>query len=83
MRKHLDVVRKMYLLRFPDEYVSALTLQQLRGREGSRIRQVYRHCAEKWGFHPVQEDAESVTFEKNFEYDEESCYRRLQEVIEK
>ena len=48
-RKHLDVVRKMYLLRFPDEDVSALTLQQLRGREGSRIRQVYRHCAEKWG----------------------------------
>ena len=41
------------------------------------------HCAEKWGFHPVQEDAESVTFEKNFEYDEESCWKRLQEVIEK
>ena len=41
------------------------------------------HCAEKWGFHPVCEDAESVTFEKNFEYDEESCWNRLQEVIEK
>ena len=41
------------------------------------------HCAEKWGFHPVREDAESVTFEKNFEYDEESCWNRLQEVIEK
>mgnify|MGYP001539141138 CR=1 FL=1 len=40
------------------------------------------HCAEKWGFHPVCEDAESVTFEKNFEYDEESCWKRLQEVIE-
>ena len=39
------------------------------------------HCAEKWGFHPVQEDAESVTFEKNFEYDEGSCWKRLQEVI--
>ena len=31
---------------------------------------------------PVCEDAESVTFEKNFEYDEESCWKRLQEVIE-
>ena len=41
------------------------------------------HCAEKWGFHPVCEDAESVTFEKNFEYDEESCWKRLQEVIER
>ena len=44
---------------------------------------VARHCAEKWGFHPVREDAESVTFKKNFEYDEESCWNRLQEVIEK
>ena len=36
-RKHLDVVRKMYMMRFPDEDVSGLTLQQLRGREGSRM----------------------------------------------
>jgi CRISPR-associated protein Cas1 len=36
-RKHLEVVRKMYLMRFPNEDVSKLTLQQLRGREGSRI----------------------------------------------
>lgn len=47
-RKHLDVVRKMYLMRFPDEDVSGLTLQQLRGREGSRIRKVYRQMSEKW-----------------------------------
>ena len=37
-RKHLDVVRKMYQLRFPDEDISRLTMQQLRGREGSRVR---------------------------------------------
>lgn len=36
-RKHLAVVRKMYQLRFPDEDVSHLTMQQLRGREGSRV----------------------------------------------
>lgn len=30
--KHLDVVRKMYQLRFPDEDISRLTMQQLRGR---------------------------------------------------
>ena len=35
-RKHLDVVRKMYQLRFPNEDVSHLTMQKLRGREGSR-----------------------------------------------
>lgn len=47
-RKHLEVVRKMYMMRFPDEDVSALTLQQLRGREGSRIRRVYKNAAKQW-----------------------------------
>ena len=44
-RKHLAVVRKMYQLRFPDEDVSHLTMQQLRGREGSRVRSAYRSAA--------------------------------------
>lgn len=47
-RKHLDVVRKMYMMRFPDEDVSGLTLQQLRGREGSRIRKVYKEASKRW-----------------------------------
>lgn len=48
-RKHLDVVRKMYQLRFPDENVAHLTMQQLRGREGSRVRNVYRAYAKETG----------------------------------
>lgn len=48
-RKHLAVVRKMYEMRFPGEDVSHLTLQQLRGREGSRVRGIYKTQAEKWG----------------------------------
>lgn len=48
-RKHLAVVRKMYQLRFPDEDVAHLTMQQLRGREGSRIRTVYRTAAKETG----------------------------------
>lgn len=47
-RMHIAVVRKMYQLRFPDEDVSGLTLQQLRGREGSRIRKVYQQSAKRW-----------------------------------
>lgn len=47
-RKHLDVVRKMYIIRFPEEDVSGLTLQQLRGREGSRIRKIYREASKTW-----------------------------------
>ena len=48
-RKHLAVVRRMYQLRFPDEDVSHLTMQQLRGREGSRVRNVYRKAAKETG----------------------------------
>lgn len=47
-RSHVNVARKMYQMRFPNEDVSGLTIQQLRGREGSRIRKVYKEAAEKW-----------------------------------
>lgn len=47
-RKHIAVARKMYQLRFPNEDVSTLTMQQLRGREGSRVRRIYRECAQKF-----------------------------------
>lgn len=47
-RHHLNVVRKMYALRFSGEDVSSLTLQQLRGREGSRMRSAYRAASKKW-----------------------------------
>ena len=47
-RSHLAVAKKMYQMRFPDEDVSGLTMQQLRGREGSRIRSIYRELSKKW-----------------------------------
>lgn len=39
---HLEVVKKMYKMRFENEDLSGLTLQQLRGREGARMRKIYR-----------------------------------------
>lgn len=45
----LAVARKMYELRFPGEDVSALTMQQLRGREGARVRRAYRDHATRTG----------------------------------
>lgn len=48
-KRHLQVVRKMYQLRFPGEDISQLTLPQLRGREGARVREVYRRASEEWG----------------------------------
>lgn len=47
-KKHLQVVKRMYSLRFPDEDLSHMTLQQLRGKEGARVRKQYREQAEKW-----------------------------------
>lgn len=45
-RSHLAVARKMYEIRFPDEEVSSLTMQQLRGREGFGLfsRSGFRPC---------------------------------------
>lgn len=48
-RSRLSVARAMYEMRFPGEDVSAMTMQQLRGREGARVRQVYRAHAERTG----------------------------------
>jgi len=49
MRQRLAVARRMYQMRFPGENVSTLTMQQLRGREGARIRTVYRSASRETG----------------------------------
>lgn len=43
--RRLKVARAMYAMRFPDEDVSGHTMQQLRGREGARVRRLYREHA--------------------------------------
>ncbi|WP_099321787.1 type I-E CRISPR-associated endonuclease Cas1e [Anaerococcus sp. Marseille-P3625] len=47
-RTRLKVARKMYAMRFINEDVRKLTMQQLRGREGSRIRKIYRDLSKKY-----------------------------------
>lgn len=47
-RTRLEVARKMYEMRFDGENVSKLTMQQLRGREGSRIRRIYRRLSKEY-----------------------------------
>lgn len=46
-RTRVSVARKMYQMRFPHEDVSGLTMQQLRGKEGARIRHVYLEQSKK------------------------------------
>jgi CRISPR-associated protein Cas1 len=48
-RSRLAVARWMYQMRFPGEDVSGMTMQQLRGREGARIRAVYRKASKETG----------------------------------
>jgi len=48
-RSRLNVARQMYQMRFPGEDVSTLTMQQLRGREGARVRSAYRKASRETG----------------------------------
>lgn len=45
----LQVVIRMYCMRFPDPIGPTLTLQQIRGKEGVRVRQAYAEAATKYG----------------------------------
>lgn len=49
----LRVAREMYAMRFAGEDTTSLTMQQLRGREGARVRKCYREQAQlhrvEWG----------------------------------
>ena len=45
--RRMQVVRTMYLMRFPNENLEGLTLEQLRGREGVRVRTAYQAAAAK------------------------------------
>lgn len=48
-RTRVAVARKMYQMRFENEDVSKLTMQQLRGREGARVRKIYRENSKRTG----------------------------------
>lgn len=46
-QSRLAVARTMYEWRFPNEDVAGLTMQQLRGREGARVRSLYREHSKR------------------------------------
>lgn len=48
-RKRLNCARRMYAMRFPGEDVSILTMAQLRGREGARMKKVYETESKRTG----------------------------------
>ncbi|MGW4371511.1 type I-E CRISPR-associated endonuclease Cas1e [Nocardia takedensis] len=59
----LRVARTMYEMRFPGEDVTALTMQQLRGREGARVRRLYRLHAQRTGVEWNRRDYDPTDFD--------------------
>ena len=46
--ERIKVARAMYQMRFGDEDVEGLSMRQLRGREGHRMKMLYRRCADEY-----------------------------------
>lgn len=55
-KERLAVARQMYAMRFPGEDVSRLTMQQLRGREGARVRKLYKEHSKRTGVEWTKRD---------------------------
>ncbi len=47
--KHMMVVRRLYELRFPTKLPPGLTLEQIRGMEGARVRDAYARASRETG----------------------------------
>ena len=62
--ERLKVARQMYSMRFPqDDDVSGLTMQQLRGREGARVRKCYREHSARTGVEWTRRDYETTDWD--------------------
>ncbi|MEU4805065.1 type I-E CRISPR-associated endonuclease Cas1e [Actinosynnema sp. NPDC023587] len=62
-RTRLRVARQMYAMRFPGEDTDGLTMQQLRGREGARVRRLYREHAKRTGVEWQRRDYDVTDFD--------------------
>lgn len=47
--RRLEVIRRMYQKRFPNPLAPDLTLEQIRGMEGSRVRSIYYQSSKAYG----------------------------------
>lgn len=61
-QSRLRVARDMYEMRFQGEDVTTLTMQQLRGREGARVRKRYRELAAEYKVEWDKRDYDSEDF---------------------
>lgn len=61
----LQVAREMYAMRFPGEDIATLTMQQLRGREGARVRRLYRNESDRTDVPWKRRDYDGENFENS------------------
>lgn len=59
---HLKAVKKMYSLRYPDEDLTDLTLRQLRGKEGHRMKNEYLKLSKTYNVPWTRRDYEVADF---------------------
>lgn len=60
--RRLEVARRMYAMRFPGEVTTGSTMQQLRGREGARVRRAYKTAAQDAGIDWDRRSYDSLDF---------------------
>ncbi|WP_328375727.1 type I-E CRISPR-associated endonuclease Cas1e [Micromonospora zamorensis] len=60
--RRLAVARTMYAMRFPGESTVDLTMQQLRGKEGARVRRTYREHSQRSGVAWSHRDYDQADF---------------------
>ncbi|MEK8106489.1 hypothetical protein NKG94_16950 [Micromonospora sp. M12] len=60
--RRLAVARTMYAMRFPGESTVNLTMQQLRGKEGARVRRTYREHSQRTGVAWSNRDYDQADF---------------------
>ncbi len=61
----IQVVRKMYQMRFNEELPDNLSLEQLRGKEGMRVRKTYQEMSEKYGVEWKRRDYDQEDWESS------------------
>ncbi|HYG60831.1 MAG TPA: type I-E CRISPR-associated endonuclease Cas1e [Symbiobacteriaceae bacterium] len=64
-QEHMRIVRRMYELRFPDPLPPSLTLRQIRGKEGARVRSAYAREAERFGVQWVGRDYNRLNWDSS------------------
>lgn len=60
--RRLEVARQMYGMRFPDEDLGGSTMQQLRGREGARVKRSYQSAAAAHGVEWTRRSYDALDF---------------------